>query len=182
MAGSGRRSGAMPLPIFLIGKVDRYPPGPPSTVSHGTRLAESSPCMVGWNRVAKRTGDEALSVTVSLPRSAWLAELHPPSPRSRRAVSLLRGRLTCRQAVLLIRVAGSVDEIQEALQYWQCCGFRVEEGGIPDPLRDAGTLLEPSLPDRGSSSRGFRDPFSGFEEPNGDRRTSEDESTSGVSG
>jgi len=134
--------------------------------------------------VAKRNTGGTVSVTLSLPRSAWPAELNPPARPSPAALSLLRGRLTTRQAVLLIRVDGSDQAIQEAVQYWQCSGFRVEEGDLPDPLGEVRNLAEtvPSLSDRGSPSRGFRDPFLGSETPQVEIRPSEDESTSGMSG
>jgi hypothetical protein len=104
---------------------------------------------------------DAISVTVRLPRHAWPDELKLPIHCPRVAVNLLRGRLTCRQAVVVIRVEGSILGIQEVLHRWECCGFKLEEGdcnGIQDSLRDTGNRIYPlSLSGRGYPSRGSRD-------------------------
>ena len=107
---------------------------------------------------------EAVSMTLRLPRNAWAEKLLPPLPESSMAVNLLRGRLTCRQAVLAIRIEGSLHEIEEALHYWKRCGFRVEEGdkGFQSPPHDSPA---PSLSGRGSPTRGSRDLVSGAPEP-----------------
>jgi hypothetical protein len=110
--------------------------------------------------VAGLKASEAISVTMRLPRRAWPDELNTSIHCPRVAVNLLRGRLTCRQAVVVIRVEGSILGTQEVLHRWECCGFKLEEGdrnGIQDSLRDTGNRLYPlSLYGRGNPSGGSR--------------------------
>jgi hypothetical protein len=111
----------------------------------------------GGSRVAQLKTIVAISVTLRLPRRTWSEDLQPPAHHSSTAVSLLRGRLTRREAVMVIRVEGSLHEIQETLHYWECRGYRVEEGdrhGIRDPLSGPLNLKEPL-----SSLHGRRSPF-----------------------
>jgi hypothetical protein len=91
------------------------------------------------------------------------------------------------QAAVVLRVEGSSLEIQKALGAWQGRGFTVEaieRRETPEFLGAAGKhpLPVPSLSDRGSPSRGFRDHLFGTDKSGSKRRASEGESTSGVSG
>jgi hypothetical protein len=111
----------------------------------------------GGSRVAQLKTLEAISVTLRLPRRTWSEELQPLAHHSFTTVSLLRGRLTRREAVLVIRVEGSPLEIQETLHYWKCRGYRAGGGdrhGVQDPLSYSGKR-NPPLP----SLHGPRIPF-----------------------
>jgi hypothetical protein len=103
---------------------------------------------------------------VRMPRRAWPEELKPPAHHFLTSISLIRGRLTGRDAVMVIRVVGSTREIREAFHHWESCGFKVEEGarnGTKQAVGELGnhTAPDPSLYGRRSPSRGSRDLFSG---------------------
>ena len=88
---------------------------------------------------SKRTRE--VCVTVRLSRGSWPREFRLPVHQTGTSISLLRGRLTGREAVVVIRVEGALHEVQEALRYWKYCGFTVEEGdhgGIRTPARYPG--------------------------------------------
>jgi hypothetical protein len=111
------------------------------------------------SRVVKLKTNEAITITVRLPRHTWPEHLILPDHHSPAAVRLLRGRLTGREAILVIRIEGSIHEIQEALLYWEGCGFTVEKDdahGIQDPRPGPGNRTQPSLQGRGSPFRGSR--------------------------
>jgi len=78
---------------------------------------------------------EAISLTVKLTRHGRPEAVAPPVPSASTAVSLLRGRWTCRQSVQVIRVEGPVQDVREALQAWESRGFTVDPA--PDAARPA---------------------------------------------
>lgn len=112
--------------------------------------------------MARLKTNEAITITLRLPRRAWPKELKPPAHHSIPAISLMRGRLTGRQAVMLIRVEGAIHEIQGALHFWECCGFMVgiaDRNGIKNPLREPDNRKLPTLSTRS------REPLPGLPRP-----------------
>lgn len=110
--------------------------------------------------MALLTIKKAVTVTLRLPRHSWPKELMPLAHPSQATISLLRGRLTGREAILVIRLEGSTHEVQDALLYWEGCGFAVEKDGhhrIQNSERGPRTRIKPSLQGRGSPVRGSRD-------------------------
>lgn len=118
------------------------------------------PTRESGDRVVKRKTNEAVTITVRLPRHTWPEQLILPAHSSPAAVRLLRGRLTGLEAVLVLRIEGSIHELREALLYWERCGVTVEKvngKGRQYPRRGTGKRSHASMRDRGSSSRGFTD-------------------------
>ncbi len=88
--------------------------------------------------MAKPMIEEPICIRLKLPRRAWPEALTSFAAPARTAVRLIRGRLTRRQAVLLIRLEGAVREVKDALHRWERSGFKV------DPL-DGSKLLPRAL-------------------------------------
>jgi len=112
--------------------------------------------------VAKITTDDAVYITVRMPRHAWPEKLWPLAHHFQTSTSLVRGRLTRRAGVMAIRIEGLTREIENALHYWECCGFKVDKGvrngsehAVGETRND--DVPQPSPPGRGSSSRGSLD-------------------------
>ena len=79
--------------------------------------------------MAKPMIEEPVCIRLKLPRRAWPKALTSFAAPARTAVRLIRGRLTRRQAVLLIRLEGSVREVKDALRHWERSGFKVDPMG-----------------------------------------------------
>lgn len=70
----------------------------------------------------------AVTVTVRLPGQDWPEILKPPVHVTGAEVRLLRGSVTGPLATMVIRIEGSLAEIQEVRRYWDRQDFTVEEG------------------------------------------------------
>jgi hypothetical protein len=112
--------------------------------------------------VAKPKTHEAITITVRLPRHVWPEEFVLPEHPSSAALSLVGAQLTGRETIMVIRIEGSLHEIQEALLYWEGCGFTVEKdapSGRQDSRGEPGNRTESSLSRfvgaHSSSSHGF---------------------------
>lgn len=83
------------------------------------------------NRINNGSSD---SLVVELTKTFKPGEerFSPPGRPGGSAPSLIRGRLTCHDVTLLVRLEGTPEEIDETLEYWKACSFQarpVHSGG-----------------------------------------------------